>query len=207
MKEYDKDIQDWIVNIYDVHEKHIHRSIINFLKKDNMFFLYHTESEFRSCSYDCYAELIKKNPFLKDQTEMLFKFIKDYHRIKSQEEMNDLSEFLTEDINKWLDETWNKYNVSIRAFVSNYTLRFSDDDRLWPAKHKVKTNEEWRLYKYDFKQKTNLFNLNSLHPKISNKPFIRGKKQYLELLIMHTWLHSIEGDDENYWDEYFKKFG
>lgn len=30
---YEEDIQDWLVNIYDVHEKHIHRSIISFLKK------------------------------------------------------------------------------------------------------------------------------------------------------------------------------
>lgn len=62
---YENDIQEWLVNIYDVHEKHIHRSIISFLKKDELFLLYNTENEFRSCSYDCYAQLIKKNSFLK----------------------------------------------------------------------------------------------------------------------------------------------
>lgn len=30
---YDNEIQEWLVNIYDVHEKHIHRSIISFLRK------------------------------------------------------------------------------------------------------------------------------------------------------------------------------
>lgn len=36
---YDMEIQDWLVDIYDVHEKQIHRSIINFLKKDDLFLL------------------------------------------------------------------------------------------------------------------------------------------------------------------------
>lgn len=131
---YEEAIQDWVIDIYATHEKHIHRSIINILKKEDIFFLYHTENEFRSCSYECYAELIKKNPFLKDQTEMLFRFIKDYHRIQSQREMEKSSVFLSEEITEWIDKTWNKYNVSIWAFVSEYLLRFSDDDRLWPAK-------------------------------------------------------------------------
>lgn len=202
---YDTDIQDWLVDIYDVHEKQIHRSIINYLKKDDIFLLYHTENEFRSCSYDCYAQLVKKNPFLKDQTEMLFLFIKDYHRIESQRDVNKPSVFLNEDINEWLEKTWNKYRINIWAFASNYIERFSDDDSLWPAKHKIKNKENWQPYIYDYKQKTNLFNLNTLYPRISKKPFIKGKKQYFEIIMMYIWLHEIWGDEENYWEEYFSK--
>lgn len=58
---------------------------------------------------------------------------------------------------------------------------------------------------YNYKQKTNLFNLNTLYPKISNKPFIKGKKQFLETLLMYNWLHTIEGDPDNYWEEYLKQ--
>lgn len=202
---YENDIQEWLVNIYDVHEKHIHRSIISFLKKDELFLLYNTENEFRSCSYDCYAQLIKKNPFLKGQTEMLFLFIKDYHTIQSEKEINALPVLLTEDINEWLEKTWNKYKVNIWAFASDYIDRFSDDDSLWPSKHKIKSNEEWQPYFYDYKQKTNLFNLNTLYTRISKKPFIKGKKQYLEIIMMYIWLHSIWGDEENYWEEYRTK--
>jgi hypothetical protein len=202
---YDQDIQDWIVNIYDIHEKHIHRSIISLLKKDDLFLLYYKDSEFRSCSYDCYAELIKKNPFLKDQTEMLFLFIKDYHRIQSQKAINAPTEYLTEEINEWLEKTWEKYKVNIWAFASNYVERFSDNDSLWPAKHKIKNMESWRPYIYDYKQKTNLFNLNTIYTRISKKPFIKGKKQYLEIIMMYIWLHSIWGDEDNYWDEYMGK--
>lgn len=175
------------------------------MKKDDIFLLYHTENEFRSCSYDCYAQLVKKNPFLKDQTEMLFLFIKVYHRIESQRDFNKPSVFLTEDINEWLEKTWNKYSVNIWAFASNYIDRFSDDDSLWPVKHKIKNGENWQPYIYDYKQKTNLFNLKNLYPRISKRPFIKGKKQYLEIIMMYIWLHSIWGDEENYWDEYFSK--
>lgn len=202
---YEQDIQDWLLTIYDVHEKYIHRSIISFMKKDDLFLLYNTENEFRSCSYDCYAQLIKKNPFLKGQTEMLFLFIKDYHRILSQKDINTPSVYLTEDINDWLEKTWSKYKVSIWTFASDYMVRFSDDDSLWPSKHKVKNNENWQPYIYDYKQKTNLFNLNTLYTRISKKPFIKGKKQFLEIIMIYIWLHEIRGDEENYWVEYFTK--
>lgn len=60
-------------------------------------------------------------------------------------------------------------------------------------------------YDYDHKQKSNLFNLNSLYRRISDKSFIKGKKQYLEVLMMYFGLHQIVGDDENYWQEYMGK--
>lgn len=205
LEKYEDAVQEWLVDIYDVHEKQIHRSIISFLKKEELFLLYNTEHEFRTCSYDCYAYLIKKNPFLKGQTEMLFNLIKDYHRIESEKELNNPSIFLTVDINEWLESTWSKHKVNIWAFASNYLLRFSDDDSLWPVKHKIKTNENWQPYIYDYKQKTNLFNLNTLYTKISNKPFIKGKKQYLEVILMYLWLHDIWGDNKNYWEEYCDK--
>jgi hypothetical protein len=202
---YDNDVKEWLVHIYDSYEKHIHRPIINILKRDELFFLYHTESEFRSCSYDCYAKLVKKNPFLKDQTEMLFLFIKDYHRIESEKNMPSPSIYLSYGINEWLEKTWQKYKVNIWAFVESYLNRFYDDESLWPDKHKVKSREEWQPYHYDFKQKTNLFNLNMLYTRTSKKTFMKGKKQYLEIIMMYIWLNQIWGDEEKYWEEYSNK--
>ncbi|OUM91254.1 hypothetical protein [Parageobacillus thermoglucosidasius] len=76
---------------------------------------------------------------------------------------------------------------------------------MWSAKHRRKSQDGWRKYEYDIKQKHNLFNLDSLYRKISNKPFIKEKKQELEILMMYFWLHEIEGDEENYWEEYLSK--
>lgn len=64
-----------------------------------------------------------------------------------------------------------------------------------------KSHTSYRKYDYDYKQKSNLFNLNSLYRKIPKKPFIKGKKQELEMLFMYYWLNDMEGDND-YWQEY-----
>ncbi|WP_338708443.1 hypothetical protein [Paenibacillus amylolyticus] len=53
-------------------------------------------------------------------------------------------------------------------------------------------------------KKSNLFNLNDLYRRLPKKPFIKGRKQELEIMMMYDWLHGIEGDEE-YWEEYKSK--
>jgi len=60
ISQYDSDIQEWLIGIYDEYDKQLNR--ISFLKKDDLYYLYHSDSEFRSLSYSCYAQIIKKNP-------------------------------------------------------------------------------------------------------------------------------------------------
>lgn len=205
LKEYDKDVQDWLVDFYDEYGKHMNRTIGNILDEEDIFLLYSEDSEFRSISYECYSKLIKKYPFLKNQTEMMFLFIKDYHRVKSNNcvKYNSLS-FFTEKISKWVEKTHSKYNVHIPAFASCYIDKFYDSVDKWPAKHKKRSENEFFPYDYDYKQKRNLFNINTVYTKVSKKPFIKGHKQELELIMMYYWLHNIETDDE-YWDEYLSK--
>lgn len=204
LHKYDTEIQEWLVSIYDNYDKHLNRSIVSFLKKDDLFYLYNTEQEFRSVSYDCYAQLIKKNPFLKEQAEMLFHFIKDHHQIQSNPISDFNNGYISEEIGEWLNKSWNKYQVNLLAFASDYISRFYDNEETWDVKHRIRSKDSWRKYEYDYKQKNNLFNINSLYRRISNKPFIKGKKQFLEILLMYSWTHDIEGD-ESYWQEYIKK--
>lgn len=88
LREYEPEVREWVVGIYSEYGKQIHRYIGNIMKGNEFFFLYDTDSEFRNASYDCYSGLIKRLPFLKDQTEMLFLFIKDYHRVESEQRFN-----------------------------------------------------------------------------------------------------------------------
>jgi hypothetical protein len=71
LRGYEPDVRDWLVRIYAENGKQIHKNVGNILKQDDFFLLCDTDSEFRSLSYDCYAKIIKKLPFLKDQTERL----------------------------------------------------------------------------------------------------------------------------------------
>lgn len=59
ISQYDSDLQEWLVGIYDTHNKKLDRSIVNVIKRDELFYLYNLDSEFRRLSYECYAQLIK----------------------------------------------------------------------------------------------------------------------------------------------------
>lgn len=205
LEEYDPEIRDWLVNVYNEYGNTINRAIANILKENEFFFLLNTDQEFRKISYDCYSRLIKKHPFLKDQTEMLFLFIKNYHRISSQERRKRETPFFSEDINIWIEDTWAKYQVNIAAFAEIWVMYFFDHQDLWPITHRIKSKEEWIKFEYDFRQKSNLFNLNTLYAKMPKKSCTRGRKQYFEILMMYYWLHEIVGDDEDYWQEYLNK--
>ncbi|WP_317956387.1 hypothetical protein [Paenibacillus chitinolyticus] len=205
ISQYDSDIQEWLVGIYDIYNKKLDRSIVNVIKRDELFYLYSSDSEFRSLSYECYAQIIKKHPFLKDQTEMLYLFIKDYHQIQSQSNNDGNKLLIIDEIDEWIEKTWQKYKVDILAFCSDWVHRFYDNENSWPASHRRKSDIQWRKYEYDYKQKSNLFNLNPLFTRISGKPYIKGKKQYLEIIMMYFWIHQIEGDEDNYWQEYLEK--
>ncbi|WP_341456103.1 hypothetical protein [Parageobacillus thermoglucosidasius] len=85
LRQYEPEIQEWLVHVYAEYDKQINHSIARFLKKDELFLLYNTDHEFRSISYECYAHLGKQYPFLKNQTEMLFLFIKCFLQGKSAE--------------------------------------------------------------------------------------------------------------------------
>ncbi len=136
---------------------------------------------------------------------MMFQFIKDYHRVKSNKSMqyNSLP-FFTEKLSKWIEKTQSKYNVNIPAFAANYINDFYDSIDKWPTTHRKKSDDQYIPYDYDYKQKKNLFNMDSFYTKVSKKPFIRGHKQDLELIMRYYWLHDIETDDD-YWDEYLSK--
>ncbi|HAM81062.1 hypothetical protein [Ornithinibacillus bavariensis] len=205
LRKYAPDIQDWLVNIYNEYDKQLQRSIISLLKKEELFLLYHTDSEFRALSYDCYAGLLKKNTFLKGQTEMLYIFIKDYHHIISQPDTDINSIFIAEEINEWVEKAWLKYKVNLFTFASDWVNRFYDNKDKWPIKHRIKSDDTWIKYEYDIKQKSNLFNVNLFYKKVSNKPFLRGKKQYLEILLMYFWINEIDHSQADYWEKYLTK--
>lgn len=173
------------------------------MKENELFFLYDTDSEFRNASYDCYSRLIKKFSFLKDQTEMLFLFIKDYHRVESEQRFDFGIPSILEEITDWIDKTWAKYQVNLLAFAYVWINSFYESEDIWPSTHRKKSHYTWRKYDYDYKQKSNLFNLDSLYRKMPKKSFIKGRKQEIEILFMYYWTHDMEGDNE-YWQEYLE---
>ena len=79
LRHFSPDVKNWLVSIYDIYKKQINRNISNILYQSDIFPFMYEDSDFRAISYECYTQLVKQFPFIKDQSELLFKFIKEYH--------------------------------------------------------------------------------------------------------------------------------
>ncbi|HWR45289.1 hypothetical protein [Sporomusa sp.] len=200
-KDYKPDVQEWLVNIYSEYNIQINIRIKNICKENSYFYLFDDDSEFRSLAYECQARLVKKCPFLADQAEMIFKFIKDYYKDNSERHARNSGKYICESIDHWINDTWEYYQVSIEAFVYEWIQRFSNNSNLWPPTHKKRSLYEWQEYAYDYRQKSNLFGIDSLYSKMPKKPYTKGKKQAFEALILRRWVYC----DEAYWNEYARK--
>lgn len=205
LRDYTHDVREWLVSLFSEQGKQVNRYIGNAVKQEDFFILFDSDSEFRSLSYDCYSRLIKKLPFLRGQTEMLFELIKEYHHVVSQRPYFEKFPSISEDFDSWVDNTWARYKVNVVAFAHDWIMIFSNMEDSWPSSHRRKSQDSWHKYDYDHKQKSNLFNLDSLYRKMPKKSFTRGRKQEFEVIMMYYWLHSIVGDDEGYWKEYLDK--
>lgn len=201
---YEPEVRSWLLHNYSEYGKKVHMIIGNILKQDELFFIYSLDREFRSLSYECYSKIIKKYPFLKEQTEMLFLFIKDYHRVESMAKGDPEAPFISPEITDWIQRTWKKHQVNVRAFAFQWVNHFEENHELWPKSHRVKSTYEFRPVDYDYKQKSNLFNLDSLYRKMPKKAFIKGRKQEFEMMMMYFWTVQFEGD-EDYWNTYLEK--
>lgn len=205
ISQYDDEVAEWLVNIYQNHHNQKLNSVIGVaLEKDYMFYLLHEEADFRALSYEIYPKLVKKYSYLKNDSEMIFKFIKDHYRVRKDSEIH--IPYIAEKLNKWVENTNKQYNVNIEKFVFKYLNKFSDNEHMWPRTHKIRVrdNEGIMRTQYDYTKTNNLFNIDNLYIKISDKPFIKGKKKLLEILMIYVWLRDFDGDQE-YFDKYLNR--
>lgn len=212
LSQYSQDVQDWLVSLYSSHGKYVHKHLMNLIV-DDYFLLYDSEAEFRALSYEVYPQAIKKFKFLEGQSEMVFRFIKEAQRIRNSFHTYD-DFYISDEINAWIYETYNKHGVNIFKFCEEWVHYFYSYPDLWPKGHKKKSEyyekrsqytgvnlNDSLFWDYDHKQKNNLFGLDSLYRSMPKKSFIRGKKQEIEATLMYCWLHGVTRDDE-YWCEY-----
>ena len=137
---------------------------------------------------------------------------KDHHRVKNM--FPPYAEFcVCESIDEWVNETYQKHGVNIYNFCAEWISFFCDSPDIWPRTHKKKSIDYDKyikkysdiskslLWDYDYKQKSNLFNLDTLYRNMPKKSFTKNRKQYFETLLLYYWLHHWE-TDEDYWNEY-----
>lgn len=213
IRDYDPEVRDWLVSLYGSYGKYMHKYLMNSIT-DDYFLLYDSEAEFRSLSYEIYPKVVKRFKFLEGQSEMIYLFIKDAHKVRNLLEPYNQGSYISEEINEWIHDTYKNYGVNIYNFCYEWAHYFFEYPEIWPKGHKKKSEfydkksqykdiklTDTILWDYDYKQKNNLFGLDSLYRNMPKKKFTRGKKQEFEAVIMYCWLHGVTGDDE-YWDSY-----
>ena len=208
LKDYDSEVREWLIFLYASHGKYMHKQITENYLRGNYFLLYDSEAEFRALSYEIYPKASKKFKFLEGQSEMLYTFIKESHRIRSLFAPYDKKYYISDSIDEWIDLTYQKHGVNIYKFCEEWAEYFFSYPDLWPRGHKHKregikglSTSDPIYWCYDYKQKNNLFGLDALYRNMPKKSFIRGKKQEFEAVLLYCWLHGIDGDDE-YWHIY-----
>lgn len=212
IKNYDPEIQEWLITLYSSYGKYMHRYLANYIE-DTYFLLYDNEAEFRALSYEIYPKIIKKFKFLNNQSEKIYLFIKDHHRVKNLFSTYD-NFHICESIDDWINETYQKYGVNLFNFCSEWVDYFYENPDIWPINHKKKSNyyDEYSnktniksyqtmLWDYNYTEKSNLFNLDSLYRNMPKKKFTKAKKQEFEILLLYCCLHQVE-TDEDYWRTY-----
>lgn len=207
-------VRDWLVSLYASHGRYMNRQMTNLID-DQLFLLYDSETEFRALSYQVYLQAVKDFEFLHGQSEMVFQFIKDLHRIRNTPRPYDRF-CISNEIDEWIHETYDAAGVNMYRFCAEWGWYFHDHTDLWPKGHKKRSDyyehrreyvsdiNSFLLWDYDYKQKNNLFGLDTLYQRMPKKSFIRGRKQEIEATLMYWWLHRLT-KDADYWQEYSHK--
>ncbi len=136
---YDSEIQEWLISLYSSYGNYMHKNLINYID-DPYFLLYNSDAEFRALSYNIYPKIIKKFKFLNNHSEYIFLFIKDQHRVDSL--LSPYNEYhITDTIDEWIEETYQKHGVNLFQFCFNWVEKFSDNPDIWPVHHKKKSKD------------------------------------------------------------------
>ena len=69
---------------------------------------------------------------------MVFRFIKEAHRIRNSFHTYD-DFYISDEINAWIYETYNKHGVNIYKFCEEWVHYFYSYPDMWPKGHKKKS--------------------------------------------------------------------
>lgn len=102
---------------------------------------------------------------------------------------------------KWIMDAYREYGVNLLDFAYGYMSE-------WEKKYTETTysrdiKESYLINHYDYQYQENPFDINQWYEQHKDRPFIEGKKYFLEMLLMYIWLFEIL-DDSSYWGEYIQ---
>ena len=218
VSKYSLEIQDWLVDLYSRSGKYVHRHLYN-LMDEPFFLLFSTDEEFHDLSRAIYPKVINKVDELEGEEEMIYRFIRDEYRIRSEFTPEHQSFHITDDIDEWISNTFKEYGVNILTFCDEWGTYFACEPSLWEASrkrrnHKYDSMLEYREYTldhymfwdYDYKSAGERFGLKYLFSKMPEKEFTKGKMQEFDAVLLYWWTHIWYSDDIT-WEKYCAQMG
>lgn len=100
---------------------------------------------------------------------------------------------------KWIMDAYREYGVNLLDFAYGYMSEW--EKKYTETIYSRDIKESYLINHYDYQYQDNPFDINQWYEQHKDRPFIEGKKYFLEMLLMYIWLFEIL-DDSSYWGEY-----
>lgn len=200
---FSPDVKKWLIDLYSQHYHLLNFTLKHIIDKNEYFLLCYSEEEFEIITIECLSKLTRKYTYLRDKKHGILLFIKDLHRIENLVCHDDEIPKLPLNIERWINETMNEYNVEIRTFAARWCHNVMFNKSI--TKPKVsETILGFHELDKEFHKAENLFGINELYRDLYNKPFMIDKKQELLTLMVYYW--AISFGDINIWFDYLTIF-
>ena len=135
---------------------------------------------------------LKRVKELEGEGEMIYNFIRDEHRVRSEFTLEQQNTHITDDIDKWISNTFKKHGVNIISFCNDWCMYFSNTPNLWEKSRKIEIHKydslleykdydlsSYMFWEYDYEATGERFGLNPLYRNMPKKDFYKEGKNKL----------------------------
>lgn len=160
----------------------------------------YNETEFLEISKEV-ADRLSDNELSDDDFDKIVLAVKEYWDYYMSKPSRSEMKGLDNNIVKWVMDSYREYGVNIASYAFNIAWKWSD--KYVEHKYSRQYEEHYYINSYDYRYQDNPFDIDEEYEKHQDKPFMHGKRDYFEMLVMYSWLFDIL-EDTSYWPEYEK---
>ena len=160
----------------------------------------YNETEFLGIAKEV-ADRLSDNELTDDDFNKIVLAVKEYWDYYMSKPNRSEMKGLDNNIVKWVMDSYREYGVNIASYAFNIAWKWSD--KYVEHKYSRQYEEHYYINSYDYRYQDNPFDIDEEYEKHRDKPFMHGKRDYFEMLVMYSWLFDIL-EDTSYWPEYEK---
>ena len=161
--------------------------------------LYYRDEDFLKIAEDVIFKKLLLEKISKDDLSQVVIAVKDYHNYTQSKPRRAEMKELDNNVVKWVMDSYREYGVNIADYAFNLAWKWGD--KYVENKYVREEREMYYINKYDYRYQENPFDIDHEFEKHQDLPFMEGKRDFLEMLVMYFWLFSIL-EDQSYWPEY-----